>query len=191
MPAFEGRSQKARMLAGEPYRADDPDLRADVLRADRLLRAYDALGADEEERRAALLAELLGAVGDGVALRPPFRCDYGYNIRLGRGVFVNFGCVFLDVATIEIGDGAQIGPHVQILAADHPRDPELRRQGWESGRPVRVGRNVWIGGGAILLPGVTVGDDAIVGAGSVVTRDVARGATVAGNPARALRAREP
>jgi maltose O-acetyltransferase len=191
MTAADEPGHKARMLAGEPFRADDPELRADALRAHGLMHLYNATGPHEEERRAALLAELLGASGEGVVLRPPFHCDYGYNIRLGRGVFANYGCVFLDVAAIEIGDGAQIGPHVQILAADHPRDPELRRQGWESGRPVRVGRNVWIGGGAILLPGVTVGDDAIVGAGSVVTRDVAPGATVAGNPARALGAREP
>jgi maltose O-acetyltransferase len=99
---------------------------------------------------------------------------------------MNFGCVLLDVAAIEIGDGCQIGPSVQILTADHPRDPEMRRRGLESGKPIRIGRNVWIGGGAIVLPGVTVGDDAIIGAGSVVTRNVAAGATVVGNPARRL-----
>jgi maltose O-acetyltransferase len=132
------------------------------------------------------LGELLGRVGEGVVLRPPFYCDYGYNIALGAGVFMNFGCVLLDVAAIEIGDGCQIGPSVQILTADHPRDPEMRRRGLESGKPIRIGRNVWIGGGAIVLPGVTVGDDAIIGAGSVVTRDVAAGATVVGNPARRL-----
>jgi maltose O-acetyltransferase len=123
-------------------------------------------------------------VGEGVVVRPPFYCDYGYNIRLGRGVFANFGCVFLDVVSIEIGDGCQIGPSVQILTADHPRDPVRRRQGLESGKPVRIGRNAWIGSGAIILPGVTVGEDAIVGAGSVVTCDVPEGATVVGNPAR-------
>jgi len=129
------------------------------------------------------IAELLGSVGEGVVLRPPFYCDYGYNIRLGRGVFANFGCVFLDVVGIEIGDGS-IGTLVQILTADHPCDPALRRRGLESGKAVRVGRNVWIGSGAIILPGVTVGDDAIIGAGSVVTRDVPDGLTVIGNPAR-------
>jgi len=172
------------MLAGELYRAVGPELAADNLRADRLLRAYNATGADETERRSAILAELLGLVGEGVVVRPPFYCDYGYNIRLGRGVFANFGCVFLDVVGIEIGDGCQIGPSVQILTADHPRDPVLRRQGLESGKPVRIGQNVWIGSGAIILPGVTVGEDAIVGAGSVVTCDVPEGATVVGNPAR-------
>jgi maltose O-acetyltransferase len=124
-------------------------------------------------------------MGEGVVIRPPFYCDYGYNIRLGRGVFLNFGCTFLDGVGIEVGDGCRIGTGVQVLTADHPRDPALRRQGFESGKPVRIGQNVWIGSGAILLPGITVGDDAIIGAGSVVTRDVPTGTTVAGNPAKA------
>ena len=137
------------------------------------------------EKQKMLAGDLYRAVGENVVVRPPFACDYGCNIRLGSGVFVNFGCIFLDVVGITVGEGCQIGPAVQVLTADHPRDPALRRQGFESGKPVRIGRNVWIGGGAIILPGVTVGDDAIIGAGSVVTRDVPTGATVAGNPARA------
>lgn len=187
MPDQDGRSEKEKMLAGDLYRADDPELLADSQRADRLMRAYNATGADEPERRTALLAELLGAVGEGTMVRPPFHCDYGSNIRLGRGVFMNFGCVLLDVVGIDVGDGCKIGPMVQIYTADHPRDPDVRRGGLESGVPVRIGRNVWIGGGAIILPGVTIGDDAIVGAGGVVTRDVPKGATVAGNPARVIR----
>lgn len=185
MGGSDGRSEKEKMLAGELYRAIGPELAADRLRADRLLRAYNATAAEEAERRSAILAELLGSAGDGVVLRPPFYCDYGYNIRLARDVFANFGCVFLDVAGIEVGDGCQIGTFVQVLTADHPGDPALRRQGLECGKPVRIGRNVWIGAGAILLPGVGIGDDAIIGAGSVVTRDVPPGATVMGNPARA------
>jgi len=117
-------------------------------------------------------------------IRPPFHCDYGFNIRLGAGAFLNFNCVILDVVEVMIGDGAQIGPGVQILTADHPRDPDLRASGLELGRPVRIGRNVWIGASAIILPGVSIGDDAVVGAGSVVTRDVPAGATAFGNPAR-------
>lgn len=161
------------MLAGDLYRASDPELVADGLRADRLLRAYDATAADEAAARTRILAELLGAVGPEVVVRSPFLCDYGYNIRLAGGVFVNFGCVFLDVVAIDVGEASQIGTGVQILTADHPRDADLRRAGLEYARPVRIGRNVWIGSGAIVLPGVTIGDDAIVGAGSVVTRDVA------------------
>jgi maltose O-acetyltransferase len=177
------RSEKEKMLAGELYRAIGSELAADNLRADRLLRAYNATGADEAERRNALLSELLGA---GAAVRPPFHCDYGRNISLGRRTFVNFSCVFLDVAPIFFGDDCQVGPTVQIYGADHPRDPDLRREGYESGAPVRVGNNVWIGGGAIILPGVSIGDGAIIGAGSVVTRDVPPGATAVGNPARIL-----
>ncbi|KIZ32991.1 sugar O-acetyltransferase, partial [Stutzerimonas stutzeri] len=122
--------------------------------------------------------------GAGAVIRPPFHCDYGYNIHLGEGAFLNFNCVILDVVAVHIGAGAQIGPAVQLYTADHPRDPEARRSGVEFGRPIRIGKNVWIGGGAIILPGVTVGDDAVIGAGSVVTRDVPASATVVGNPAR-------
>jgi maltose O-acetyltransferase len=184
MAGSDGRSEKEKMLAGELYRGVGPELAADALRADKLLRAYNATGAEGAERRTAILAELLGAAGEGVIIRPPFYCDYGYNIRLGGGTFMNFGCVFLDVAPIELGDNCQIGSFVQVLTADHPRDPALRRQGYERGVPVRIGHNVWIGSGAIVLPGVSIADDAIVGAGSVVTRDVPPGATVVGNPAR-------
>lgn len=184
MSGTDQRTEKQKMLGGDLYHAVGDELAADHLRADRLIRAYNASGADEAEHRAALLRDLLGSVGQGAVIRPPFYCDYGYNIRLGHGVFINFGCIFLDVVGIEVGDGCQIGAAVQVLTADHPRDPALRRQGFESGKPVRIGQNVWIGGGAIILPGVTVGDDAIIGAGSVVTRHVPTGATVVGNPAR-------
>jgi maltose O-acetyltransferase len=185
----DGRSEKQKMLEGDWYRAVGPELGADAARADRLLRAYNATGADEPARRDAILAELCGAVGDGVVVRPPFHCDYGYNIRIGRGTFINFGAVFLDVAAIVIGENCQIGPSVQIYAADHPRDPELRRAGYERALSVRIGNNVWLGGGAIILPGIQIGDDAIIGAGSVVTREVPPGVAGAGNPARILRRR--
>ncbi len=183
------RTEREKMLAGELYRASDPELTAAIARADRLMRAFNATTVDDLDRRATLLRELLGSVGADVVVRPPFYCDYGSNIHLGRGTFLNYNCVLLDVCQIEIGALCQIGPAVQIYAADHPRDPALRRQGLENGKPVRIGYNVWIGGGAIILPGVTIGDDAIVGAGGVVTRDVPPGATVAGNPARILRSR--
>jgi maltose O-acetyltransferase len=186
MSGSNGRTEKQKMLAGELYRVD-PELAAAQLRAERLLRAYNATTAADVEQRAALLSALLGAIGGDSVIRPPFHCDYGTNIRIGRGCFVNFGCVFLDVAAIALGDACQIGPLVQILTADHPRDAAQRRDGYESGKPITIGANVWIGGGAILLPGISIGEDAIVGAGSVVTRDVPAGATVSGNPARAAR----
>ena len=180
------RSEKEKMLAGELYRADDAELLRDHAAIRDWMDRYNSGGMTHKERTA-LLSEGLGHVGVRVVVRPPFHCDYGYNIRLGDGVFLNFGCVFLDSVLIEIGAGTQIGPVVQIYGADHPRDPAQRRAGLEFGQPVRIGANVWIGGGAIIVPGVTVGDDAIIGAGAIVTRDVARGETVAGNPARPVR----
>ena len=177
-------SEKQKMSAGALYRADDPERQADAAAALAWLARYNANLTLSREARHALLRERLAAVGDGAVIRPPFYCDYGFNISLGAGAFLNFNCVILDVVTVTIGAMTQIGPGVQILTADHPRDPAERRAGLEFGRPVRIGANVWIGGGALLLPGVSVGDDAIIGAGSVVTRDVAPGASVVGNPAR-------
>jgi maltose O-acetyltransferase len=178
------RSEKQKMLAGEDYDALDPELQADQAAAAAWMVRYNAALAEPAATWHALLAERLASVGPGAVVRPPFHCDYGYNISLGANVFINFNCVILDVAPVAIGADTRIGPAVQIYAADHPRDPATRRSGAESGRPVTIGSNVWIGGGAIILPGVVIGDDAIVGAGSVVTRDVPAGATVAGNPAR-------
>jgi maltose O-acetyltransferase len=177
-------SEKQKMLAGELYVATGEELAADARRAAEWMDRYNASIVRTQRDHPALLRELLAEVGEGAYIRPPFHCDYGYNISLGRGVFLNFGCVILDVVRVSIGDGTQIGPGVQILTADHPRDPVQRRAGLEFGRPISIGRNVWIGGGAIVLPGVTVGDDAIVGAGAVVTRDVHPGTTVLGNPAK-------
>jgi maltose O-acetyltransferase len=141
--------------------------------------------------RHALLAQHLGRVGTDVVIRPSFFCDFGYNIFLGDGVFLNFNCVILDVVHVTIGDRTQIGPATQIYAADHPRDARTRREGLEFGRPVRIGSDVWIGGGAIILPGVSIGDGAVIGAGSVVTRHVKAGDQVAGNPARSMSGAKP
>lgn len=174
-------SEREKMLSGDLYRPSDPEIQADLAATGDWLGRYNTAKPAE---RSALLRERLGSVGDGAEIRPPFFCDYGFNIRLGAGAFLNFNCVILDVVEVEIGDGAQIGPAVQIYAADHPRDPVQRQAGLEFGRPVRIGRNVWIGGGAILLPGIVVGDDAVIGAGSVVTKNVAPRTTVRGNPAR-------
>jgi maltose O-acetyltransferase len=180
------KSEKQKMLADELYTAADPELAADAARAQNWMARYNAAPAQPVEDRHALLVAGLGQVGAGVTVRAPFHCDYGYNIHLDDGVFLNFGCIILDVVAVRIGAGTQIGPGVQILTADHPRDATARAQMLEFGRPVVIGRNVWIGGGAIILPSVTIGDDAIVGAGSVVTRDVPAGTTVVGNPARPL-----
>lgn len=178
-------SEKQKMLAGVLYVATGEELAADARRVAEWMDRYNASIAATQRDHAALLREMLAEVGEGAYIRPPFHCDYGYNISLGKGVFLNFNCIILDVVKVTIGDRTQIGPGVQILTADHPRDPAQRRAGLESGRPVTIGADVWIGGGAIVLPGVTIGDGAIVGAGAVVTRDVPADATVVGNPARA------
>jgi len=178
------RTEKEKMLAGELYNADAPELQAEMAITHKWLARYNsALGASASELRGILL-ERLAAVGEGAMIRPPFHCDYGFNISLGAGVFLNFNCVILDVVEVIIGEKTQIGPGVQILTADHPRDAVNRASGLEFGRPIRIGRNVWIGGGAIILPGVSIGENALIGAGSVVIRDVPAGVTAVGNPAR-------
>ncbi len=174
------------MLAGELYRPDAPEIVSDQAATASWLARYNSAAGSAPDVMRMILTERLAAMGTNVVIRPPFFCDYGYNIRLGDGVFLNFNCVILDVVEVTIGDRTQIGPAVQIYAADHPRDAKTRRDGLEFGRPVRIGSDVWIGGGSIILPGVTIGDGAVIGAGSVVTRDVAANRTVAGNPARPI-----
>jgi maltose O-acetyltransferase len=176
------RTEKQKMLAGELYRASDRELELERAATRAWLTRYNRANFPDE--CSALLVERLRDVGRGALIRPPFFCDYGFNIRLGTGVFLNFNCVVLDVVEVVIGDATQIGPAVQIYTADHPRDAEVRDSGLEFGTRIEIGRNVWIGGGAIILPGITIGDHAIIGAGSVVTRNVPVGATVMGNPAR-------
>ncbi len=184
-------TEKQKMLRGDLYTANDRELTADAAAASVWLARYNAASAAPASERHGMLREALDHVGDGVTVRSPFHCDYGYNIHLEDGVFLNFGCIVLDVVPVRIGAGTQIGPGVQILTADHPRDPAIRAKMLEFGRPVVIGRNVWIGAGALILPGVTIGDDATVGAGSVVTRDVAAGTTVVGIPARVAIKRDP
>ncbi len=127
-------------------------------------------------------------MGEGIVIKPPFRCDYGFPISVGAGTFINYDCIILDVVDVEIGAACQLATRVQLLTATHPVDPVARRAGWESGAPIRLGDNVWLGGGAIVMPGVGIGDDTIVGAGSVVTRDLPAGVVAVGAPARPVRA---
>ncbi|MFP4149056.1 MAG: sugar O-acetyltransferase [Nitriliruptoraceae bacterium] len=180
---------RERMLAGELYLADDPEIQAASAAAVALMTAYNATGAGAEEdaRRRALLEELLGAIGEDTVLRPPLFVDYGTQLRIGARCFANYGLVALDVAPITIGDDVQFGPNVQLLTPTHPIDPELRREKWEAGAPIRIADNVWIGGGAIVLAGVTIGRNTVVGAGAVVTRDLPADVVAVGNPARVLR----
>ena len=175
------------MLRGELYVFDDPELAADHARAQELVERYNATSHAEQVERDRLLRELLGTVGDGVVVKPPFRCDYGSHIEIGARTFVNYDCVMLDVAPIRIGDACQIATRVQLLTAGHPVDPEPRREGWEFGLPITIGDNVWLGAGAIVCPGVTIGDNTVVGAGAVVASDLPANVVALGVPARVHR----
>ncbi len=181
------RTMKERMLAGEPYLADDPELRAEHARAQALLARYNATAHGEGPERERLLHALLGGLGERVVIMPPLRCDYGVQISIGAGTFVNYDCIMLDVAPITIGRDCQLGARVQIVTATHPLDPEARRLGWEAGAPVRIGDGVWLGSGVIVCPGVSIGDGTVVGAGAVVTRDLPATVLAAGVPARVIR----
>jgi maltose O-acetyltransferase len=213
------RSEKDKMLAGDLYDPSAAELRSDQAATNAWLARLNTATTMSMADRCDILAERFAAIGANVEIRSPFHCDYGFNISVGNGAFLNFNCVILDVVAVTIGDKTQIGRRafssevdavsreenalflrkpdasfrskwigkrygVQILTADHPREAAARRAGLEFGRPVHIGSNVWIGGGAIILPGVIIGDNAFVGAGSVVTRNVPAGATGYGNPAR-------
>jgi maltose O-acetyltransferase len=179
-------TEQEKMLAGELYDPLDPALVRARDRARDLCQELNATREAEQDRRRHILKELLGAGGDDVWMQPPFFCDYGANILLGKRCFFNFNCVVLDVCRVRVGDHTLFGPAVQIYTATHPLDAELRRTR-EFGKPVEVGSDVWVGGGAILCPGVKVGDRAVIGAGSVVTRDIPPGVFAAGNPCRVIR----
>ena len=179
-------SEREKMLGSEMYDPLDPELVAARARARRLCQALNASETESQARRD-ILQELLGAGGDTVRMEPPFFCDYGTNIELGEQVFFNFDCVVLDVCRVRIGDFSLFGPAVQIYTPLHPLDAEQRRRE-EFGKPVEIGSDVWVGGGAIILPGVRIGSRAVIGAGSVVTRDIPDDVFAAGNPCRVVRA---
>ena len=180
------RTMRERMLAGEPYVVDE-SLAEDARRCRGLLHRINTATPDQDDERDACLRELLGSFGEGSNIRPPFRCDYGFQLHVGSRVFANFGLVALDVAPITIGDDTQLGPGVQLLTPTHPLAPGPRRDGWEAAEPITIGRNVWIGGAVVVCPGVTIGDDTVVGAGSVVVGDLPAGVLAVGNPARVVR----
>jgi maltose O-acetyltransferase len=186
----DARSQRERMLAGDLYLADDPVLAQESRRAAELTKEYnDSSPADATTRRR-ILVELLGSLGEDTEIRPPFYCDYGSHTHIGARTFVNFGLVALDVAAIKIGDDVQIGPYVQLLTPTHPLEPGPRRAKWEAAEPITIGDNVWLGGGVIVCPGVTIGADTVVGAGAVVTGDLPPGVLAVGTPARVVRSLE-
>jgi maltose O-acetyltransferase len=185
--AGDPRSNRDRMLAGELYIADDPESGRIARRAVQLADAYHRAAIEDEAAARPLLAELLGTLGDGAFVKPPLFVDYGENIHIGARTFINYNLTALDVAPIRIGEDCQIGPGVQLLTPTHPVEPGPRRDKLEAARPITIGDNVWLGGGAIVCPGVTIGDNSVIGAGAVVTRDVPANVVAVGNPARVIR----
>lgn len=181
------RTNRERMLAGELYIADDPDNEARQRRAFRLAEEYRMAYLAQDRAAGALLADLIGTLGDDVVVRPPIVVDYGDQISIGARTFINADLTALDVAAITIGSDCQIGPHVQLLTPTHPIDPQQRRDKLEAAEPISIGDNVWLGGGVIVCPGVSIGDNSVVGAGSVVTRDIPPDVVAFGNPARVVR----
>jgi maltose O-acetyltransferase len=180
-------SERERMIAGLVFHPFAAELQADYGRAQDLIRRVDATPLEDGRERFAVLQDLLGAIGPGSEIKPPFRCDYGFNVRVGHNVYVNAGCIILDSGRVEIGDNVFIGPGVHIYAVTHPIDADTRNQWLLEPVPVTISRNVWIGGGAIVCPGVTIGPGTVVGAGSVVTRDLPANVVAAGNPCRVIR----
>jgi maltose O-acetyltransferase len=180
------RTELEKMLAGDLYDPLDPELVRGRERARDLCQALNNTRESQQEERRSILIDLLGSGGDTVWMQPPFYCDYGTNIYVGTRVFFNFNCIVLDVCEVRIGDYTLFGPGVQILTPLHPLDHELRRR-QEFGKPIEIGADVWVGGGALILAGVRIGSRAVIGAGSVVTRDIPDGAFAAGNPCRVIR----
>ncbi|PRY55985.1 sugar O-acetyltransferase [Glycomyces artemisiae] len=185
--AGDDRTMRERMLAGDFYLADDPELEALMARAAVLAERYRADFTEDYEAARKHLEELLGELGEGVFIRPPLYVDYGSNIRIGARSFANHGLVALDVAPIVIGEDVQIGPNVQLLTPTHPVEPGPRRDKLEAAKPITIDDNVWIGGGAIVCPGVRIGENTVVGAGAVVVKDLPANVVAVGNPAKVIR----
>lgn len=185
--AGDPRSNHDRMLAGDLYISDDPDIAAQQQRAITLQARFAAVFADDVEAGQEVARELFGSMHETAHVRPPVYVDYGSFVTIGAGTFVNYGLTALDVAPITIGADCQIGPNVQLLTPTHPVEPQPRRDKLEAAKPITIGDNVWLGGGAIVLPGVTIGDNSVIGAGAVVTKDVPANSVAVGNPARVVR----
>jgi maltose O-acetyltransferase len=179
--------QKSRMLRGELYQASDPELVAERLACQDLLERFNGLSTRAIDEHREILGSLLGGFGPGSEIMSPFLCDYGYQIRMGVRSFVNYGAIMLDVASITIGDEVQIATSVQLLTATHPLEAATRRAGWESGEPITIDDGAWLGSGVIVCPGVHIGKNAVVGAGSVVTKDIPPNVLAVGNPCRVIR----
>ncbi len=181
------KSEKEKMLNGELYNAADTELAKERLNARRLTRLYNQTLETEIDKRTELLKQLFGSTGTNLYIEPTFRCDYGYNIHIGNNFYANFDCIFLDVCKIQIGNNCYIAPGVHIYTATHPTNPTERISGAEYGMPVSIGDNVWIGGRAVINPGVKIGNNAVIASGAVVTRDVPDNVIVGENPSKVIK----
>ncbi|MGN8647284.1 sugar O-acetyltransferase [Gracilibacillus sp. HCP3S3_G5_1] len=181
------RTEKEKMLAGEMYNPADPELFKDRQKARKLVREYNSSTEEESDKRGQLLKDLLGSVGKGAFMEPNIRFDYGCHTYVGNYFFANFDCTILDVCEVRIGDNCMFGPSVQLYTATHPLHPDERNSGKEYAKPITIGNNVWIGGGAIINPGVTIGDNVVITSGAVVTKDVPDNVVAGGNPARIIK----
>ncbi len=180
-------TEKDKMLSGAMYDPMDPVITAERNSARLLIQKINSINEEDREYRDSLFYQLVGNASDNLNIVPPFYCDYGYNISVGTNVFMNFNCCILDVMKVEIGDNVMLAPYVQIYTATHPLEAKERNSGREFAKPVSIGNDVWIGGGAIICPGVTIGNGVVIGAGSVVTRDIPDNVFAAGNPAKIIR----
>ncbi|GGA78626.1 sugar O-acetyltransferase [Ornithinibacillus halotolerans] len=181
------KTEKEKMIAGEMYDPADPELIKDRLEARRKVRIYNQTLENETEKRTELLKDLLGSTGENIFMEPNIRFDYGYNTYVGENFYANFDCIILDVSEVRFGDNCMLGPGVQLYTATHPLNPIERNSGTEYAKPITIGHNVWIGGNAIINPGITVGDNVVIASGAVLTKDVPDNVVVGGNPARVIK----
>ncbi len=181
------KSEKEKMISGKPYKAFDDELVNERRYAKELISDFNSFRTNETINRNKLIKRLLGKIGNSFIIEPPFRCDYGYNIEIGENFYSNYNLIILDCAKVLIGDNVMIGPNVSIYTAGHPVYYEIRNQGYEYAFPVSIGNNVWIGGNAVINPGVTIGDNSVIGSGSVITKDIPGNVIAAGNPCKVLR----
>ncbi|NMD71083.1 acetyltransferase [Bacillus sp. DNRA2] len=180
-------SEKEKMLKGELYNAADPELFQERINARKLTRLYNQTQETENQLRTELLNELFGTIGKTINIETPFRCDYGYNIYVGENFYANYDCVLLDVCEIRFGDNCMLAPGVHIYTATHPLNPIERVSGAEYGKPISIGDNVWIGGRAVINPGLTIGNNVVIASGAVVTKDIPDNVVVGGNPAKIIK----
>lgn len=180
-------NQKERMLGGYPYQADDKLLSRERIRVRKLIKKYNASSPSEIRKRTNLLHKILGKQGEKCVIHPPFYCDYGYNIEVGENFFANYNCILLDINKITIGKNVMLAPSVIVTTAGHPIHSEARNSGWEYGKPIKIGNNVWIGTNVVINPGVSIGNNVVIGSGSIVIQDIPDNVVCVGNPAKIIK----